>query len=94
MTSSPAIDDAIAVAEAEGNMLVEVSTGWSKVREVAHMRDPIGPASRSKLGQDKRLRAWASERTPHNRADEGFTDDVEKVSISFPVPEAGPGLRH
>ena len=86
MTVSPAVNDAIATAEAEGNSLVEVSTGWSKVREVAHMHDPLGPASRAKLDQDGRLRGWISERTPHNRGDEGYTDDAEKVSISFPLP--------
>ena len=85
MTQSAAINDAIAVAETEGNVLVEVSTGWSKVAEVAFMRDPIGPMSRARLDQDTRLRSWRAAKTPHNRGDEGYTDDVSKVSISFPL---------
>jgi hypothetical protein len=85
VTKSPIIDHAITLAEAEGIRLVEVSTGWSKVLEVAHMDAAMPDALRSRLAQISGLRAWSTERTPHNKAEAGFTDDVHKVSITFPA---------
>jgi hypothetical protein len=85
MTYSTAIDKAILLARAEGNAVVEISTGWVKVREVVHMQDPLSCSLRAKILGIAGLREWAAQPTPHNRAEAGFIDDVEKVSISFPV---------
>ncbi|MDR0781749.1 MAG: hypothetical protein LBF16_13840 [Pseudomonadales bacterium] len=85
MTYSMAIDHAVALAESEGNVVVEISTGWTKVREVVHMRDPLSENLRSRLLIIPEIRAWTIQATPHNRAETGFTDDHQKVSISFPV---------
>jgi hypothetical protein len=83
MTSSSLIDAVIAAAEAEGNHLEGVWE-FSEMREVAWMAHPMSNDLRSRIVQKKDLRYWSAEGTPHNRADEGFTDDVEKVSIAFP----------
>lgn len=85
MTYSALIDSVIDAAEAEGNHVEQVSTGWTKVREVAHMALPMSDELRARMSKKNSLRFWSSGATPHNRAAEGFTDDLEKVSISFPV---------
>lgn len=85
MTLSRLIDEAVALAQAEGNGVKEVSTGWTKVREVVHMTKPMSPALLGKLSAVPQLRGWSVEPTPQNKAERGFTDDAEKVSISFPA---------
>ena len=85
MTFSSSIDGAITAAEAEGNRIEQVSTGWSKMREVVHMAMPMSEGLRARMMEKDGLRFWSTEATPHNRAEEGFTDDIEKVSISFPM---------
>jgi hypothetical protein len=86
MTFSPAIDALVALAVSDGNQVVEISTGWSKVREVVHMRDPVSVALETAGRTAPGLRRWQVEPTPHNKGEFGFTDDIEKVSISFPCP--------
>jgi hypothetical protein len=85
MTYSTAIDKAILLAQADGNAVVEISTGWTKMREVVCMRDPLSSSLRMELLGIPALREWAVQPSPHNRAEVGFTDDMENVSISFPV---------
>jgi hypothetical protein len=84
MRFSAAIDDAIEKALADGNEIAEVSTGWTKVREAIDMKRPLSKELRARLERDKRLRPWSIEATPHNKAEEGFTDDQAKILISFP----------
>jgi len=84
MTSSTAVDDAVRAALEDGNTVREISTGWTKVKEVVHMQKPLSDALRAILTKDRRLRAWSSPATPHNEADEGYTDDGQQVAISFP----------
>lgn len=84
MTYSALIDDVIAAAQAEGNSVLEISTGWTKVREVVHMALPMTDELRGNMKVNPMLRYWAAERTPHNRAEEGFIDDKGKVGVSFP----------
>lgn len=81
---STAIEQAAAAAIADGNSVAEVSEGWSKVRQVVHMRDRLSQRVREQLAADSRLRYWSTEKTPHNKAEEGFTSDEDKVSICFP----------
>lgn len=73
------------LAKEAGNAVVEITTGWTKVREAVEMRDPLTVSLRSKIREIAGLREWTHTGTPHNRADEGFIDDVEKVSLSFPI---------
>lgn len=84
MTYSSAIDAVVLAAEAEGNRVVEISTGWTKVREVVHMALPLSDELRATVLAEQKLRFWSVDGTPHNKAEQGFTDDFEKVSISFP----------
>jgi hypothetical protein len=85
MTCSSMINLAISLALAEGNVLMEISTGWTEIRKVAQMRDPLSESLRSSLLGIPGLRFWTVRPTPHNRAEAGFTDDLERVSISFPM---------
>jgi hypothetical protein len=85
MTYSEAIDKVVEAATSEGNKILEISTGWSKVREVVHMKFPLSDTIRKSLHNNNRLRAWTTNATPHNKAEEGYTDDLEKVSIAFPL---------
>jgi hypothetical protein len=84
ITASLAINDAVRKAIADENAIAEMITGWEKVNEVVSMRKPLSPSLRLALNGDRRLRNWLSEETPHNRAEEGYTDDQAKVAISFP----------
>ena len=68
---------------AGGNEVVETSEGWTKVRQVVHMRKPLTKAAREQISLLP-LRYWTTEPTPHNKAEEGFSDDVEKVAVTFP----------
>jgi hypothetical protein len=81
---STSIEQAVQAAIAAGNAVVEVSEGWTKVRQVVHMRDPLSPIVRNQLVAGGQLRYWSTDQTPHNRAEEGFTNDEDKVAISFP----------
>jgi hypothetical protein len=40
---------------------------------------------REELSGDQRLRYWSYEGSPHNRAEEGFLDDLAKIAIAFPL---------
>lgn len=84
MIQSSAIESAVQLASSAGNEVIEISDGWTKVKQVVHMRRPLTEAIRSTLARDPRLRYWFTESTPHNAADEGFSDDIAKVAISFP----------
>jgi hypothetical protein len=89
ITASTAINDAVQQAIADDNAVEEITVGWEKISEVVSMRKPLSPSLRFALTGDRRLRGWSSERTPHNRAEDGYTDDQAKVAISFPKsPEA------
>jgi hypothetical protein len=81
---SKTIESAAKVAVAAGNCIAEVSTGWSKVDQVVHMRDPLPDAVRATISASGMLRHWLVEPTPHNPGEEGFTDDQENVAITFP----------
>src|SRR3569833_220916 len=65
LTESPAINEAIEKAIAEGNTVEGKSAGWEKVREVVSMQRPLGHKLRDALSQDRRLRNWHSRATPH-----------------------------
>jgi hypothetical protein len=85
MSSSKAIDSAVLLAEAAGNCVLETVTGWSKLKEVVYMTYPLTEALRTELLSDHRLRFYAVTTTPHEKAEKGFIDDIEKVAICFPV---------
>jgi hypothetical protein len=82
---SKIIEAAAQAAIAHGNSIVEISEGWSKVKQVVHMREPLTDEVRGAISPIARLRHWLTEPTPHNAGAEGFTDDQEKVGITFPL---------
>ncbi len=88
--ASKSIEDVVQQSLADGNSVVEVSEGWTKVRQVVYMRLPMAEATRKRFADNPSLRYWLAEPTPHNRAEEGFTDDVDKVSIAFPLERGTP----
>jgi hypothetical protein len=76
---------AVEIAIEEGNLLAEISEGWSKVRQVVHMRKGLSPLAKQRIESElPSLRYWYSPRTPHNPATEGFISDTDKVGLSFP----------
>lgn len=85
MNRTLAIERAIKFALAEGNQITETSTGWEKANEVIHFRLPLTPRLRDLVLTETTLRFWSSEATPHNTAEEGFSDDVSRVVLTFPT---------
>lgn len=83
MIYSDAIAKAVQCALADGNEIAEISEGWTKVRQVVHMRKPLTKAVREQISHSL-LSHWTTGPTPHNKAEEGFSDDVEKVAVTFP----------
>jgi hypothetical protein len=79
------IDRVIEKAKAEGNEIESVSEDWEKVRQVFHMQADISDLLWAEITvSEPGLRAWASEATPHNRVERGFTDDMTAIAVSFP----------
>ncbi|MDW2982550.1 MAG: hypothetical protein WBG81_12880 [Rhodanobacter sp.] len=77
------------IAMEDGNYIVEISDGWSKVQQVAHMGRELSPTTKQRIKLElPSLRYWNSPKTPHNPASEGFISDDEKAGISFPKLEA------
>lgn len=86
MTSveSMSILRAAAIAMEDGNALVEVSEGWSKVRQVVYMARALSPLAKQRIESElPSLRYWTSPATPHNPATLGFICDVDNVGLAF-----------
>lgn len=81
---SPVVDKAAQTAMTYGNQIAEISEGWTKVLQVVHMSLPLSDDARASISADPELRHWVTEPTPHNKGEEGFTCDRDKVAISFP----------
>lgn len=84
MIQSSTIQDIVHCEAAERNEIVEISEGWTKVKQVVHMRNPLSQSVRKTALANQALRYWSTDSTPHDKATEGFTDDTNKVSIAFP----------
>ena len=69
----------------EGNLIEEISTGWSKLTLVVDMKNK---PSDNLLGEMQLvrnpLRYWHSKKTPHNRGEYGLTCDSCKIVLDFP----------
>jgi hypothetical protein len=83
LTQSIIINDVISQAKQYEIELSEISTGWSKIKQVAHM-NKMAPKELIEYAEKKKLRFWKTEPTPHNIQEIGFTDDEEQVAITFP----------
>ncbi|WIA54456.1 hypothetical protein N6H05_15455 [Sphingobium sp. WTD-1] len=85
MADSIAIQRIIRRAEGEGNAIMSVSSGWSRIREMTHMVADVSEDLWIALQRDEpQLRSWTSDATPHNRAERGFTDEGVSEAVSFP----------
>jgi hypothetical protein len=84
-TLSSKIDHAILIAERKGNKVAEITTGWTKVKQVVQMESPASEEILSEIAKIPFLRNWETLPTPHNKGEHGFTDDDEKVAITFPI---------
>ncbi|YCI82368.1 hypothetical protein M1D83_03965 [Enterobacteriaceae bacterium] len=85
MSESPYIDHAIDLAKSKGNNISNIVDGWSKVEQVIYMSSALTNDVRQLIeASEPSLRYWNVERTPHNRAEEGFICDEYKVAITFP----------
>ncbi|WP_148042039.1 hypothetical protein [Dickeya undicola] len=85
MTKSPYINHAIDLSLAEGNLVQEISDGWSNLEQVIFFSKKMSPELRVKIkSESPTLRYFSTDRTPHNKADEGFICDEYKVAISYP----------
>src|SRR5690606_39348622 len=69
-TFSIPIDAVIAMAEAEGNQVIEISTGWEKVRQLVYMARPMSEKLRTAVTERYPLRFWSADATPHDRSDD------------------------
>lgn len=83
MIQSKSIEKIVHFALENGNEILEISEGWTKVNQVVHMRGPLSKEVHEFAAREG-LRHWTTDQTPHNRGEQGFTDDTEKVAISFP----------
>ena len=79
------IKEAVMILKSSGNDISEITEGWSKVKQVVHMKTKLTPNDKSEVYvKQPSLRYWSTERTPHNAAEEGFTCDECRVGIVFP----------
>lgn len=85
--ASPTIEAIVRDAISSGNSITEVSEGWTKIEQVVYMRDPLTSVLRMQLSAYSGLHYCLVEPSPHNRAEECFTDEAKSVSISFPRPD-------
>lgn len=80
------IDLIIKLSGMKNNSVLEVTEGWSQVKEVISMSGPLADELREKIiFENPSLRYWKYEGSPHNPPDEGFICDEHSVAISFPV---------
>lgn len=79
------IEDVVTIAKASGNDVAEVSEGWTKVKQVVHMKSKLSNDDKNEIANKQpNLRHWSTERTPHNSAEDGYTCDECGVGITFP----------
>lgn len=84
ITSAPVLR-AVEIAIEEGNILAEISEGWSRTCQVVHMERELSALARQRIESEvPSLRYWRSPGTPHNLATCGFISDDDGTGLSFP----------
>lgn len=79
------IEEVVNIAIAAGNDVSEISEGWTKIKQVVHMKGQLSKTDRDLIAaKQPSLRSWSTERTPHNRAEDGYTCDECCVGMTFP----------
>ncbi|POE23397.1 hypothetical protein BV923_05315 [Pectobacterium odoriferum] len=85
MTNSPHINHVIELSLAEGNSVKEVSYGLIEFSQVMFFSEKMSQKLCIEIkNQEPMLRYFSTNRTPHNKADEGFICDEYKIAISYP----------
>jgi hypothetical protein len=91
---SPAIASAVEVAAGAGNGLMHISEGWTRVRRVVFMANPLTTALRGAIEHAApSLVYWSAPGSPHNPGTEGFLDEAAAVALSFPTPDRSKRVR-
>jgi len=85
MNHSTVIQRSIELALADGNEVLETSTGWKTADRVTHFRRPLSPGVRDQLFGHAELRYWSGKGSLHNQPSEGFTEDAIRMALSFPL---------
>ena len=67
------------------NKISEVSVGWLNFEQVIFMENPLQESLKIELLENFELDYYESKATPHNKADNGFSSEIGKFAISFPV---------
>ncbi|RZM80135.1 hypothetical protein C3B51_13240 [Pseudoalteromonas rubra] len=79
------IQKVVDISKQHGVDVLEVSDGWTKIKQVVHMKSGLTSELKKEIEEQQLcLRYWSSPKTPHNAGDEGFTCDACKVGITFP----------
>lgn len=85
MTNSPHINHVIELSLAEANSVKEISDGWSNMDQAIYFSKKMSQELQLKIKKEEpKLRYFSTDRTPHNKADEGFICDEYKIAISYP----------
>ena len=85
--ASTVLAQAVEIAIAEGNTILDVSTTWDP-KQVVFMKEPLSPEARAEiLASFPSLDRVVSPRTPHNPADEMLVSRADDVVVSFPIED-------
>lgn len=85
LIASATVLRAAEIAIEEGNVLREISEGWSKANQVVHMARELSALARQRIESEvPSLRYWRSPGTPHNPATCGFISDDDGTGLAFP----------
>lgn len=69
-----------------GNNIAEIVQGWSNMKEVFQMSEPLSSDLKEKIELEiPLLKYWKYKGSPHNAPGEGFYCEEHKIAISFPM---------
>jgi hypothetical protein len=82
----PQVSCALEILKESGNEILEVTQGWSNVKEDLRMKHVLTVELKDRiLLKEPDLEYWSYKGSPHNTPDEGFLCKQHSISISFPV---------
>ncbi len=84
----PQVASALRILKRSGIDVLEVSQGWSNVKEDYRMKNALSSELKDMIcNEEPSLEYWEYSGSPHNSPDEGFVCKEHSVSISFPRKE-------
>lgn len=79
------INNVVQIVNKSNNQVLEISEGWSRMKQVVHMAKKLSASEREEIAKkEPSLRHWVTTGSPHNAPEEGYTCDESMVSIAFP----------